>query len=426
MRKISMLTIVVLALSLVFSALASAQTKTIEAWHIYVTNHQTRPTLDNAIARFEAANPGVKIESVPVVNDEYKTKLMIAMGAGDEPDIFLSWGGGPLLEYVNAGKVWDMKEALIETGLIDNFMDVTLGPVSFHDGIYGVPLNNVVGAVVFYRTDIFERFGLKIPTTFEELMEVGAVLKANNIYPFTLANFNRWTGSMFFMYLVDRIGGPETFANAANRTGGAFNDEPFVRAGEIIQELVAANMFPPGFNSMNEDYGQSRTLLYTGQAAMYLMGSWATATITAENPDVLQYIDFFPFPAVEGGLGDPTNMIGTPGNNYFSIAASSENKELALEFLRYMTDRTSAESLVKANAIPPFVGGSDLLTNPLMIKLFETVESANHVQLWYDQYLPPELAQVHLDTTQALFGGTMTPQEAADRMEEAARRFYNE
>ncbi|NMB20366.1 MAG: extracellular solute-binding protein [Firmicutes bacterium] len=424
MRRNSILVIAVLALSMMFSGLAMAQN--LEIWHIYVTNHQTRPMLENAIARFEAANPGVKVESIPVVNDEYKTKLMIAMGAGDEPDLFLSWGGGPLLEYVNAGKVWNMKDGLLETGLMDNFMEVTLGPVNFHDGIYGVPLNNVVGAVVFYRTDIFERLGLEIPTNFDELMEVAKVLRANNIHPFTLANHNRWTGSMYYMYLVDRIGGPETFANAANRTGGAFNDEPFVRAGEVIQEMVAANMFPPGFNSMDEDYGQSRTLLYTGQAAMYLMGSWATATITAENPDVLQYIDFFPFPAVEGGLGDPTNMIGTPGNNYFSIAESSPNKELALELLRYMTDQTAAEMLVEANAIPPFVGGSDLLTNPLMIKLFETVEAANHVQLWYDQYLPPELAQVHLDTTQAVFGGSMTPQEAADRMEEAARRFYNE
>lgn len=413
-----------LALCLLLTAGALAQT--LEAWHIYVANHQTRPTLDHAIERFEADNPGVKIESVPIINDEYKTKLMIAMGAGDEPDIFLSWGGGPLLEYVKAGKVWDMKDALIESGLMDNFMEVTLGPVTFDGGVYGVPLNNVVGAVVFYRTDIFERLGLEIPTTLEELYAVAEVLKANNIYPFTLANFNRWTGSMFFMYLVDRIGGPETFANAANRTGGAFNDEPFVRAGEIIQDMVKAGLFPPGFNSMNEDYGQSRTLLYTGQAAMYLMGSWATATITTENPDVLQYIDFFPFPAVEGGQGDPSNMIGTPGNNYFSISASCEHKELALEFLRYMTDRTSAELLTQANAIPPFVGGSELLTNPLMIKLFETVQAANHVQLWYDQYLPPELAQVHLDTTQAIFGLTMTPQEAADRMEEAARRYYNE
>lgn len=418
------LVIAVLALCMMLSGAALAQT--IEVWHIYVSNHQTRPTLDHAIERFEAANPGVKIESVPIVNDEYKTKLMISMGAGDEPDIFLSWGGGPLLEYVNAGKVWDMKDALEETGLKDNFMDVTLGPVNFNGGIYGVPLNNVVGAAIFYRTDIFERLGLEIPTTLEELYEVAEVLKANNIYPFTLANFNRWTGSMFFMYLVDRIGGPETFENAANRTGGAFNDEPFVRAGEIIQDMVDAGFFPPGFNSMNEDYGQSRTLLYTGQAAMYLMGSWATATITTENPDVLENIDFFLFPAVEGGKGDPTNMIGTPGNNYFSISNKCENKELALEFLRYMTDSTSAELLVQANAIPPFVGGGDLLTNPLMIKLFETVQAANNVQLWYDQYLPPELAQVHLDTTQAIFGGSMTPQEAADAMEAAAQRFYNE
>ena len=118
---------------------------------------------------------------MPIINDEYKTKLMIAMGAGDEPDIFLSWGGGPLLEYVRAGKVWDMTEALNETGLIDNFMDVSLGPVKFDGGIYGVPLNNVVGAAIFYRTDIFERLGLEITTTMEELYEVAEVLKANNI-----------------------------------------------------------------------------------------------------------------------------------------------------------------------------------------------------------------------------------------------------
>ena len=73
---------------MMLSGMALAQT--IEVWHIYVSNHQTRPTLDHAIERFEAANPGVKIESVPIVNDEYKTKLMISMGAGDEPDIFLS------------------------------------------------------------------------------------------------------------------------------------------------------------------------------------------------------------------------------------------------------------------------------------------------------------------------------------------------
>ena len=38
----------------------------------------------------------------------------------------------------------------------------------------------------------------------------------------------------------------------------------------------------------------------------------------------------------------------------------------------------------------------------------------------YDQTLPPELAELHKDTTQALFGLSMTPEEAAKKMEAKA------
>jgi len=43
------------------------------------------------------------------------------------------------------------------------------------------------------------------------------------------------------------------------------------------------------------------------------------------------------------------------------------------------------------------------------------------VQLWYDQYLPPSVAEVHKDTSQALFALSMTPEEAAKTLEVAAR-----
>ena len=42
------------------------------------------------------------------------------------------------------------------------------------------------------------------------------------------------------------------------------------------------------------------------------------------------------------------------------------------------------------------------------------------MQLWYDQALPLELAEVHLNTTQALFGLQITPEEAANQMEATA------
>ena len=422
-------TVFLFVFSLMFglTAGAFAQDVTLTLWHIHTAEGAPQFTIRDAIRRFEADYPNVKIEEVPIINDEYKTKLMIAMGANDEPDIFMSWGGGPLETYIQAGKVWDMTDALHEEGIYDNFLPVALDLAAVDGRVYGVPITNMVTALVWYRTDIFEKYGLEVPTTYSELLEVMDVLQENNITPFTLANANKWTGSMYFMYLADRIGGPEAFYNAAMRVdGGSWADEPFIKAGEMLQDLVRRG-HSRGFQSMDEDLAQSRNLLYTDRAAMYLMGSWAYGTIKAENEDLLKKLDFFVFPGIEGGKGDPSNMVGTPGDNYFSIAEKSEHKDYAVKFLKYLSDDKAAQMLLDNGHIPPF--GSDIaskISDPLMRKMYETISSAEKVQLWYDQFLPPELAAVHLDTTQALFGLEMTPEEAAQTMEAAAKRYHEE
>ncbi|MFP4016849.1 MAG: extracellular solute-binding protein, partial [Halanaerobiales bacterium] len=291
---------------------------------------------------------------------------------------------------------------------------------------YGIPVTNMATAVIWYRTDLFENNGLEVPETYDELLNVCQVLKDNGITPFTLANKSKWTGSMYFVYLADRIGGPEAFRNAVNRTG-SFNDEAFVEAGRIIQDLVKQGYFPQGVNGMDEDTGQSRALIYADKAAMYLMGTWANGVFKSENPEMKEnHISFFNFPAFEDGKGDPTNLIGTPGDNYYSIAASSDNKDMAVEFLKYISNSEFARDLVDVGNLPPFTGIKDDIEDPTIQEVYELFQEANHIQLWYDQSLPQELATVHLNTTQALFGLTMTPEEAANAMEEAAQEYYGE
>ena len=56
--------------------------------------------------------------------------------------------------------------------------------------------------------------------------------------------------------------------------------------------------------------------------------------------------------------------------------------------------------------------------DPLVKRFFEITENATHIQMPYDQTLAPELGELHKDTTQALFGLDMTPEEAAKQMEE--------
>ena len=417
--SISMFLVVLLSVSVI------AQEE-IVLWDITTEAESELPVIQDAIARFEADNPEYTVRQVPTSNDDYKTKLQVAMGANNEPDIFMSWGGGPLKEYVDAGKVMDMTEALKQDDWIERFVPAGLEIARFNENYYAVPITGMRAVLMFYRTDIFEEVGVEIPETYEDFKDVIVQLKDAGYIPLSLANKNRWTGSMYYMYLVDRIGGKEAFLNAASRDGGSFASEAFVRAGEVIQELVDLGAFPPGVNGLDEDQGQSRQLLYADRAAMYLMGDWAYGLIRNENPAMLENFSFFRFPVFEDGKGDPTNLVGSPGGNMYSIAKSSKHKEAAIEFLKYLSDETAAKQLVDLGNLAPFRGVEKYLDDPFMVDIYTALNNANYVQLYYDQYLPPQIAQAHLDTMQGLFGKTMTPEEAAQMMEDEAQKYFNE
>ena len=62
---------------------------------------------------------------------------------------------------------------------------------------------------------------------------------------------------------------------------------------------------------------------------------------------------------------------------------------------------------------------------PFGQRFTEFLQQAGNMQTYYDQTLPPELGELHKDTTQALFGLDMTPEEAARLMEEKAKELLD-
>jgi raffinose/stachyose/melibiose transport system substrate-binding protein len=226
---------------------------------------------------------------------------------------------------------------------------------------------------------------------------------------------------MFFMYLVDRLAGNQPFAAAAARQG-SFEAPVFVEAGKRIQNLVRAGAFQEGFNGLDYDTGGMRALLYSGKAAMELMGTWEIGTIKTENADFYdKNLGFFPFPAVAGGAGNPKDIVGTVGNNFYSIPSTCKNPDEAFKLIQYLIDEKSVEVRGRAGRIPPVKGFQT--DDPVLRQAIALVEQASNVQLWYDQYLPPSVAEAHKDTSQALFGLSMTPEEAAKQLEQAARDY---
>ena len=159
---------------------------------------------------------------------------------------------------------------------------------------------------------------------------------------------------------------------------------------------------------------------------MELMGSWQISTVQAENPDFYANMGFFPFPRLEEGAGDPSDVVGTVGDNFYHISSSCEAPDAAFELLTYLIDDESVDLRIAAGRVPPVVGIANKIEEPLLQEVVGMVENAASVQLWYDQYLPPELGETHKDLMQALFGLELTPEEVASRQEAAAVAFYKE
>ena len=82
--------------------------------------------------------------------------------------------------------------------------------------------------------------------------------------------------------------------------------------------------------------------------------------------------------------------------------------------------------MVDKGKIPPVKVIEEKVSNPLLKTVIEYANKASNVQLYYAQYLPPAVAQVHLNTMQEVFGLTMEPAEAAKQMQKANQDYLAE
>lgn len=426
-RKIFAYLLVIALLGGLFSTAIPGKTSasedtTLEFWHIQ--NTEPMPTtIQGSVDRFMEANPDVSVNVTVMANDAFKDKIAIAIAGNQTPNIFPSWSGGPMYEYADSGVIQDITEFMEKDGHKDKFLDASIEQLTYQDKIWGYPVENVAIANFFYNKEIFEEYGLEVPTTIAELEEIADTLLENDIIPFSLANKTQWTGSMYFISFATRKGGVKPFQDAVIGEG-SFENENFIYAGDKIQEWVDKGYFNEGFNGLDEDSGQSRMLLYNGDAAMTLIGSWFLYTVKSENPEFYDKLGCFQFPALEDGDGDPNTAIGTIGDNFYHVSAETEDVEAAFNMLTYLLDEQSVEERLESSKIPPL---KDIeLTLELNQSIFEQVLAAPDVQLWYDQSLPPAVADVHKKTSQEIFGGTLTSEEAAKLLQEAMAEYLAE
>ncbi len=117
--------------------------------------------------------------------------------------------------------------------------------------------NQVVGGTNY--PEVYD--AAKTQTVFSSYANLLGKAQAADITPISLGEMEKWPGHFWWVYLAIRLGGEDAFLAAYDRSG-SFSDEPFVQAGEHLEQLVALNPFPEGFLGLG--YGDQFTYFANG------------------------------------------------------------------------------------------------------------------------------------------------------------------
>jgi raffinose/stachyose/melibiose transport system substrate-binding protein len=396
-------------------AKASGLTGKISWWHIS-TADPGKATWQAMADAYMKANPGVQIDITILENDAFKTKLTTVMQSGNPPDLFQSWGGGVMAEYAQAGLIKDLTGDL-KGAWGDSFNKAPLDVYSYNGKYYGVPWD--MGAVGFwYNKALFTKAGISAPpTTWTELLNDVKKLQAAGITPIALGEKDKWPGHFWWVYLATRLGGKAAFDKAYSRTG-SFADPSYVQAGQKLKELIDLKPFPQGYLGLA--YTDESALMGDGKAAMELMGQWepgAQKDGSTNKQGIGDNLGFFPFPAVEGGAGNKDDIMG--GGNGFAVGKNAS--PVTVDFVKYLTSVENQHIIAQqAIGLPTVKGAETSITDPLLSQVQASVNKAQYFQLYYDQYLPPAMASVIVDSVQALYAGSASPEAVAKAVEESA------
>ncbi|WP_163506619.1 extracellular solute-binding protein [Fodinicola acaciae] len=382
-------------------------------------------TFRSSFQQWNSGHGGQPIDVQFFQNDAYKQKIRTAVGAGQAPTLIFGWGGGILKSYVDAGQVADLTpDVTANPTLKSRYLPSVLDSGVIGGKTYALPNNAMQPVLLYYNKDLFRQIGAQPPKTWPELLALIPKFNARNIAPLSLAGQSKWPLLMYEEYLVDRLGGPRVFDDIAANKPNAWSDPAVLQANTMIQQLVNAGAFVKNFASVDADSNADLALLYTGKAAMEVMGSWAYPSIKTQNPQFISggKLGYVAFPAVPGGKGDPADVAGNPAN-FWSISAKAtpEQRKAAVAYLTDgVLNQSYVDSLVTGGGVPPVAGLEPKLakaSDPGYLSfIYGMARQAPHFQLSWDQALSPAQADALLTNLGKLFLNQITPAQFSAAM----------
>ncbi|NUR90024.1 MAG: extracellular solute-binding protein, partial [Nonomuraea sp.] len=255
---------------------------------------------------------------------QYQAFIKASFRTNVKPDLFTWQTGGMLQEIVkqkqvaDTSKVW--QDAIAAGDLSKDVM-----PYYTVDGKqYCVPLN-VAYWGMFYNKQVFDKYGLQPPQTWDDLVKIAETLKKNKVTPFY------HTSVLFsFVWFEQLMAGTDPDLYDKLSTGQAkYTDPGVVAVMDKWKQLIDAGYFVnPG------DKTDPADLLKTGKAAMVSSGSWFNTSMTQRNLKAGTDYGFFAIPNVNASL-PKTSMIFESGP--LCSLAKAPDPDASMKYLKWWT-----------------------------------------------------------------------------------------
>jgi raffinose/stachyose/melibiose transport system substrate-binding protein len=354
---------------------------TMTFWHNSTTG-DGKAFWAQTVADFEAANPNVKINVQAIQNEDMDGKLQTALNSGAPPDIFMARGGGKLADIVDADQVMDLSDK-IDPATKAAVSEGVLNAFTVDGKLYGMPTAVLPGGM-YYSKDLYKKAGITdTPKTMTDLSADVAKLKGAGVEPIALGAKDAWPAAHYYYFFALRDCSKATMDAAAKDK--TFTDPCWIKAGQDLQAFASTTPFNKGFltTSAQQGAGSSAGLLANHKTAMELMGAWEPGVVASLTPDQkpLSDLGWFPFPAVDGGQGDPAAMMGGVDGYSCSVKAPKE----CPQFLNFYMQKKYQEGYAKAfQTLPASKDAQAVVTDPALKEILASYNSAPYVQVWLD------------------------------------------
>lgn len=395
----------------------SSDGKTLTLWHYEGPDSAMGVAWNEAIKEFEAQHPGVKVKFEEKGFEQIQKTAPMVLNSSDAPDIMEYNKGNATAGLLSKQGLLTDLTAEAKTRGWDKKLDAGVRTTSQYDanGVmgsgkwYGVP-DYAEYTMVFYNKDLFAKYKLPEPTTFDQLESAMATFAAKGITP--LANAGAEYVAQQYLYQLALSKADRAWVDSYELYKGKadFHDAAWTYAADTFADWVKKGYISKKSSSLKaEDAGVS---FIRGKSPILFSGSWWYGRFKTENK--------FDWGTV---LWPGSNLTPGSGGNLWVVPKGARNKDLAYDFID-ITLSKKIQNLLGNKGGVPVAADPSAITDPQaksLIANFNTLSRRDGLA-FYPDWPVAGFYDVLVSETQKLITGS----ESTDDFLSALQKAYDQ